>query len=189
MTPTTDAVQFLLNEHQELRNEILKRTEIQHQLISITLVAFGALISVGLQGSATALLAYPILALFLSAAWSSNDIQIAQLGAYIRDQIEEKLLDPGMGWEHRISSEGISRLIGFRALLATRGLFWGSEVLAVALYLVTISSEVLSLDDLPTAFSTADVVLLVLALLATAFTFVILRRQKPAEYLRRGDSA
>ena len=187
MTSTNGSLQFLLTEYQGLRSEILKRTDIQHQLISITLVAFGGLVTVGLQGSANALLAFPILALFLSAAWSSSDIQIAQLGAYIRDQIEENLVGPGLGWEHHITSEDISRLIGFRALIATRGLFWGSEVLAIGLYLITMSSDVSSIEGFWAAFSGVDVVLLVLALVAIVFTVVILRRQKPAEDLRRGN--
>lgn len=174
-----DQPQFLLAEYQALRNEILKRTEIQHQLISIALVALGALISVGMELSPPALLAYPMLALFLSAAWSANDIQIAQLGAYIRDEIEKELLDDGLGWEHHISSERISKLIGYRALLATRGLFWGSEILAVVLYL---------LKKLGTAFSTADFLLLALALIAIGCTLAILRREKAAEDLRQADA-
>jgi hypothetical protein len=188
MSLSNDPSQFLLAEFQGLRSEILKRTEIQHQLISITLVALGALISVGLELSATALLAYPMLAVFLAAAWSSNDIQIAQLGAYIRDDIEKRLLDDGLGWEHHISSEGISKLIGYRALLATRGLFLGSEVLAVVLYLVKKLGAGDSIADLRGVFSIADAVFLMLALIAIGSSFAVLRRQRAAENLRKGGS-
>jgi hypothetical protein len=151
-----------------LRGEILKRTEIQHQLISITLVAFGALISVGLRDSPTALLAYPLLALFLSAVWSYNDIRIRQLGTYIRDRIETELLGDGLGWEHALTSDSASHLVGSRTILATRGILWGTELLAVVLYL---------LGGLSFNLPQGDRVLLSLDILAIAFTVVLLRRQ------------
>src|ERR1022692_2709971 len=102
MTITTDPLQFLMAEYKALRDEILKRSEMQHQLISITLVALGGLATIGLKDSPSALLAYPMLALFLSAAWTYNDIQIAQLGIYIRYRIEDPLIGEGLGWEHAI---------------------------------------------------------------------------------------
>src|SRR6266446_5743070 len=123
----TTASDFLLAEYAQLRSEILKRSEIQHQLISIALVALGALISVGLKDSPSALLAYPMLAMFLSAGWSYNDIQIAQVGIYIRHRIEERLAGDGLGWEHAIVSDRASKRIGARARLATRGILFGSE--------------------------------------------------------------
>ena len=174
---------FLLAEYNALRDEILRRTDIQHQLISITLVAFGALVSVGLQVSQTALLAYPLLALFLSVVWSYNDIRIRQLGFYIRDRIENRLAGGGEGWEHAISSDSLSRSVGSRVILATRGIFWGTELLAVGIYLV---------DRLGTVLPRGDVVLLVLDILAIGYTIAILRRQnvsreKIAESIQRAE--
>lgn len=186
MPADDEASQFLLAEYQGLRSEILKRTETQHQLISMALVALGALIAVGLEASPSALLVYPMLTLFLSAAWSANDVQIAQLGTYIRDEIETRLAGDGLGWEHHISSERISKVIGRRTLLATRGLFWGSEVLAVGLYLVKKLGEAVAGAGLRLVFAPVDVVFLVLALSATACSFAVLRRQKAAEELRDG---
>ena len=128
---------FLLAEYAQLKSEILKRSEFQHQLISIALVALGALAAVGLKDSPSALLAYPMLALFLGAAWSYNDIQIAQLGVYIRYRIEDQLIGQGLGWEHRSGvSESASKEIGALAKFATRGILWGSEFLAIGLYLL-----------------------------------------------------
>jgi hypothetical protein len=46
----------------QLKTEILKRSEIQHQLVSITLVALGRFAAVGLKDAPAALLAYPMLA-------------------------------------------------------------------------------------------------------------------------------
>jgi hypothetical protein len=89
MDEANDPSQFLLAEYRELRSEILKRSELQHQLVSIALVAFGTLAAVGLRDAPSALLAYPMLAAFLATSWAYNDIQIAQLGAYIRYRIEK----------------------------------------------------------------------------------------------------
>ena len=83
MTGTRDPTTFLLAEYDALRGEILKRSEIQHQLLSFSLAALGALMAVGLKDSPSALLAYPILVLFLAVGWVYNDLQIAQIGLYI----------------------------------------------------------------------------------------------------------
>jgi hypothetical protein len=174
MTNTNNPSQFLLSEYKELRGEILKRSEMQHQLISITLVALGALITVGLRDSPGALLAYPMLAVFLSAAWSYNDIQIAQLGIYIRYRIEDQLIGGDLGWEHAILSDRASKQIGSLIKLATRGILWGSEFLAIGLYLLKRLSigwpKVL-------AERRGEVVLLILAGAAIVFTIAIMRNR------------
>lgn len=170
----TTANDFLLAEYSQLRSEILKRSEIQHQLISIALVALGALISVGLKDSPSALLAYPMLAMFLSAAWSYNDIQIAQLGTYIRLRIENKLIGDGLGWEHAILSDHASKWIGARTKLATRGVLLGSEILVLALYLIKRPSIIFPGGP---AEGKGEIVLLILAIAAIIFTLVILRKQ------------
>ena len=89
---------FLKEEYQVLRGEILKRTELQHQLISIALLAFGSLLALGFgkDGSPQATLAYPLLTVALAAAWSQHDIRIRQIGEYIRDNIEPQCLGPSL---------------------------------------------------------------------------------------------
>jgi hypothetical protein len=174
MTTAREPSQFLLAEYKELRGEILKRSEIQHQLISIALVAFGALISVGLKDSPSALLAYPMLALFLAAAWSYNDLQIAQLGIYIRYRIEDELIGGGLGWEHTIKSMSASKEIGAAIKLATRGILWGSEFLAVLLYLLKRVGIGLPMGP---AEQKVEVVLLILAFAAVAATMYIMRNR------------
>jgi hypothetical protein len=174
MTPAKDPSQFLLAEYNQLRGEILKRSEIQHQLISIALVALGGLTSIGLKDSPNALLAYPMLALFLSAAWAYNDIQIAQLGIYIRYRIEDQLIGTGLGWEHAILSDRASKQIGARVKLATRGILWGSEFLAVGLYLLKRLGIGLPIGP---AERKGEVVLLILAIAAVACTILVLRNQ------------
>jgi hypothetical protein len=174
MTKTNDPAQFLLAEYKELRGEILKRSEMQHQLISITLVTLGALTTVGIGDSPSALLAYPMLALFLSAAWSYNDIQIAQLGIYIRYRIEAQLIGGDLGWEHAIYSDRASKPIGSLIKLATRGILWGSEFLAIGLYLLKRLSS-----GWPTVFAErrGEVVLMILASAAIVFTIAIMRNR------------
>lgn len=174
MSTAKDPSPFLLAEYSQLRGEILKRSEIQHQLISIALVALGGLTSLGLKDSPSALLAYPMLALFLSASWSYNDIQIAQLGIYIRYRIEDALIGGGLGWEHALLSDRASKQIGSRVKLATRGILWGSEFLAVGLYLLKRLGIGLPIGP---AERKGEVVLLILAIVAVALTIWILRNQ------------
>jgi len=176
MCNTNDPSQFLLAEYNELRGEILKRSEFQHQLISIALVALGALAAVGLKDSPSALLAYPMLALFLGAAWSYNDIQIAQLGVYIRYRIEDHLIGQGLGWEHRSGvSQSASKEIGALAKFATRGILWGSEFLAIGLYLL----KRLSIGWPIHAERKGELVLFIVSVAATAFTIRIMRSRDP----------
>jgi len=167
---------FLLAEYAQLKGEILKRSEFQHQLISIALVALGALAAVGLKDSPNALLAYPMLALFLGAAWSYNDIQIAQLGVYIKYRIEDQLIGQGLGWEHRSGvSESASKEIGALAKFATRGILWGSEFLAIGLYLL----KRLSIGWPIPAERKGELVLFIVSVAATAFTMRIMRSRDP----------
>lgn len=174
MSKKNDLSPFLLAEYTELRGEILKRSELQHQLISIALVAFGALAAVGLKDSPSALLAYPMLVLFLAAAWSYNDIQIAQLGIYIRYRIEDQLLGGQLGWEHARLNDRASKQIGSLAKLATRGILWGSECLAIGLYLV----KRLSMGWPPAIEERGgEIVLMIVAGLAIVFTIAIMRNR------------
>ena len=172
MTAPTDASQFLLAEYGELRGEILKRSEFQHQLVSIALVAFGTLAAIGLKDSPIALLAYPLLVLFLSTAWSYHGLQIAQLGIYIRYRIEGQLVPAEIGWEHARLSDLASKQIGALIRVATHGLLLGSECLAIGLYLLVRLSI-----GWPTRFEeySVDIVLIVLASIATVSTAWVLR--------------
>lgn len=173
MTNADDSSGFLLAEYNALRGEILKRSEIQHQLISFALAALGALTAVGLKDSTSALLAYPILVLFLAVGWTYNDIQIAQIGLYIKHRIEGQLAASGQGWQHTILSQRSSREIGSLAKLATRGMFWSSEILAVGLYLL----KSLPAQTIHLASPTAENVLLIASIVATASTMWIMRNR------------
>jgi len=59
---------FLVAEYQALRDEIIKRLEIQQQLHLFALVAFGTFLTIGFQSKTVTIpLLYPILALFLAS--------------------------------------------------------------------------------------------------------------------------
>jgi hypothetical protein len=136
MTEEEKGPAFLKEEYQALRGEILKRTELQHQLISIALVAFGSLLALGFNkdGSPQATLAYPLLTVALSAAWSQHDIRIRQMGEYIRDKIEPKFLGAGNGWEHYLlTSDAETKRVGKRAQWSTRVILFITPILAVIL--------------------------------------------------------
>ena len=130
-----DGNDFLKDEYQSLRGEILKRTELQHQLISIAVVAFGSLLAIGFgkDGSPRAILAYPLLTVALSAAWSQHDIRIKQLGTYIKEHIEAELLGEGRGWEHLLSRSAESDRVGKRTIWSTRTILLITPILAVIL--------------------------------------------------------
>jgi sucrose-6-phosphatase len=160
-----EATDFLLAEYAALRAEILNRTEIQHQLISLALIAAGTFLTVGLQGSPTVTLAYPILAVFLAAAWAQNDTRVHQIGLYIKKRIEKRILEAGLGWEHAVPSTRIGRL-GSLTLLASRGVFVGTEIMAVSIRLLKLTFP----------FPTEDIVLIIIDGIAIMLTVFLLKR-------------
>jgi hypothetical protein len=158
-----NASDFLIAEYSALRAEMLKRIEIQHQLISLALIATGTFL--GLQVPTTIKLAYPILALFLAAAWSQSDMRIRQMGIYIRERIEAKILDNNLGWEHVRASTNI-RVFGSRAFIAVRGVIIGTQLLVVIVAMFN------------TAFPIEDIVFLCIDCLAVISTILLLRPHK-----------
>jgi hypothetical protein len=83
-------------EYSSLRSEILKRIELRHQFMSITLTIAGVFLGIGITTAAVALV-YPPLAAFLAMGWTHNDLQIRDLARYIRENLEAP--HPGLGWE------------------------------------------------------------------------------------------
>jgi hypothetical protein len=125
--PEPDA--FLLAEYAALRAELLKRIELQHQVISLTLIVFGTMLSFGLQvRSSSIVLLYPVLALFLAASWAHNGRAIRDMVIYIKDQVEAAVGGNNFGWEHRARPH--RRLLGRLDFLSARGIFAGTALLA-----------------------------------------------------------
>jgi hypothetical protein len=159
---TFDPARFHLAEYGALRAEILKKTDIQHQLLSLSLIALGTFITIGFESSATLLLVYPILAMFLAASWSHHDIRIAQLGDFIRSHHETKFFGEQGGWEQYHPSSDAGKAVGSRISLASRGILIGSQILAVTLGL------------LKTTFLTHDLVVIGLDAVLIPYTVFLL---------------
>lgn len=83
-------------EYSTLRDELLRRIDSRQQSISVILGMAGGFLGVGWGAGAIVLLIYPVLALLLGAAWSQNEIRIAQLSAYLAE-LEKRI--PNLGWE------------------------------------------------------------------------------------------
>ena len=159
---------FLIAEYATLRDEVLKRIELQHQLVSLALIATGTLVTICVQASTTVALAYPILGLFLAAAWSLHNVRVWQMGNYIREEIEENFLDSDQGWEH-VRPKGRAVKLGPLPLHGARSIFVGTQVLAVFVTLLI------------STFPTEDVVLLVLDGMVIMLTIVLLWQPKPRD--------
>jgi len=132
--PSGAAADFLGKEYVALRAEILHRSGIQHQLVSLDLIALGTFLTYGLQGSANLLLLYPILTMFLAGAWSLNDYRIAQIGVYIKKRIEISFLEDGKGgWEHFGSPRRLHGIRGRLTIGVTRGIFVSTQIFTLGL--------------------------------------------------------
>ncbi|MFN8418232.1 MAG: hypothetical protein U0528_03145 [Anaerolineae bacterium] len=161
--------EFLLAEYSALREEILKRIELQHQLILGTLVATGTFLTVYFQaGIAAVLLAYPPLAMFLALSWSQNDQRNREITSYLSQKEELFLSNPSVGWEH---SRRSSRLwfLGSRKVLAARGIFIGSQLLTILLFVLHLSGtgQLLSVEN--GILLGVDVLLIMLSVIIIGF--------------------
>jgi hypothetical protein len=142
-----DADSFLLAEYTALRDEVLKRVELQQQILSLTLVVFGSMLTFGLQAhAASILLLYPILAVFLASTWRHDGRTVMRISVYIRDHIEARMGGTTGGWEHRARRQHKSRgtfmiiltpargvVTGGLNFLSARGVFAGTALLATLL--------------------------------------------------------
>ncbi len=129
---------FLLNQYLALRDEIIKRMEIQNQIISLMLIAGGTFISLGIERQSTTLiLATPVLALFLASFWTNHDVRVRHIGLYIRRYIEEKFLDVNTGWEGVGGTSGTKYLSRHLSIFASQGIFIGIQLLSIFAALIT----------------------------------------------------
>lgn len=157
----SDIMPILVAEYTALREEILKRIEIQHQVISFTLIALGTILTVGFQTkNASIMLIYPVLALFLSALWLSNEHGVHKAASYIEKKIEVKVGIERLGWEHyNIENVEPFRVIG---ALGFRATFIVSEILAI------ITSLSVS------TYNAIEITLLIIAIICTVLDIVLL---------------
>jgi hypothetical protein len=168
-TASKESPDFLIQEYNALRGEVLKRTEIQHQLVSLSLIGSGTFLTIGLKDlkSPTVVLAYPILAMLLNVLWYQSNVFIEQIGTYIRKHIEGRLLGAsGVGWEGYLYERRRGKQRWPLSLFSAGSIFVGTEIVAVLLVLLT--------TGWPELFS--DKVLVVVDLAIIACTTVLILR-------------
>ncbi|MFF0372948.1 hypothetical protein [Actinoplanes missouriensis] len=123
------AESFAIAEYESLRTEILKLIEMQGQLIALTVVAFGTVLSVGFQAKNPAIvLVHPILALILGVSWMNHAHSVCRCAAYIREKEEIVGDKRRFGWEtfvqanpfpkYRIGFWGVRAIFAISALIA-----------------------------------------------------------------------
>ncbi len=135
---------LVVAEYCALREEIVKRIELQHKLAQLTIVFFGTLVGIALERGAPMLLfSYPLVSVCIAMLWGQNDVRVRQIGTYIRDVLEHRagnLVSPRgttstvapWGWEHYRSTITV-HWPGSLALRGTQAALLGSQALALFL--------------------------------------------------------
>ena len=122
---------LLIAQYTSVRDEIVKRIEIQHQLLSLALIAPGTVLGIGFQTrNASLMLLYPLLGMFLSAAWLSNSFAIYDIADYIQSEIQPRVGEGFKIWEDFRASID-TRHLAILHFLGTRGLFIGTGLLTL----------------------------------------------------------
>src|SRR5215472_17257292 len=92
-------VDLVNTEYKALRDEIVKRIEIEHRILSLSLIGLGAVLTTGLETQrATPILIYPMLNLALTFVWLSNAVRINNIRQYIKNEIETYVGGGGINW-------------------------------------------------------------------------------------------
>jgi len=163
-----DASQLVIAEYTNLRAEIIKLTELQFQTTAVCVVAFGTVLSVGLQArSAAVILIYPLLSLVLGVVWLHHAHLITRIAAYVREDIEDRVGHRIMRWEHAVQAKPLTH--GLLAYWGIRAIFPVSSILALV-------------AALPVPLSGAGVLLYVPAggtTMAAMVIFVVWREPSP----------
>lgn len=119
----------IVAEYTALRIEIVKRMELNHQVISLAIIALGTLLAAGIQAkNAAVILIYPIVTVFLAGVWAYNERRSERIRAYILDRIEARVGQENMGWEHALAAARIART---RHAFGWMGGFIGIELVAI----------------------------------------------------------
>jgi hypothetical protein len=171
-------VELVVAEYNTLRDEIMRRSDRQVQIMTITIIALGTLFAAGIQyKSAALILIYPLLAAALAAVWASDDRTIQATGAYIWKVIEEERTGlTFMGWEHFVAD----RPSLFRSVhrVAIRIFFVGSAIVAIIVGLSVSQqsqkAEAFQIAPYVPLNLTTDDLLLLIAIPSVLFALVVL---------------
>jgi len=172
-----DGTQLVAVEYANLRAEIVKLTELQFQTTAATVVAFGTILSIGIQvRNAAIILVDPILSFVLGVIWLHYANLIARIASHLRD-VEDRVGHHNLSWEHYVQAHPLPR--GRFAYWGIRPVFLVSSVLAVV-------------ASLPVATPSIAVILFyVLAVIVTTVTatiFVIWHEPAPELTAAESDS-
>ncbi len=126
----TQSSEIVLAEYNKLKDEVLHRIGIRFQLLGLAVVAPGTIIAFGLQyRNAPLMLIYPILSMFLTGVYASNNSQIRQIREYLK-WIEKKLGKQNMCWQHFSSDIGAKKPIELHQL-SSIGIFFGIGLVTI----------------------------------------------------------
>lgn len=150
--PDLDLTQLIVAEYNNLRSEIVQLIRLQFQVTTATMVAFGAILSVGFQArNAAVILIYPLLSLLLGIVWLFKAHMITRIAAYIRVGIEDRVGHQNLGWEHFVQDTPLPR--GRFAHWGLRAIFPVTSIVAIVASLAVASPGVTLLLLYGLAFS------------------------------------
>jgi hypothetical protein len=171
---------FFLQEMVALHEEINTRMSQRGNYFTFTIITAGSLLSLGATTYPQIALFYPVLSLFLAAAWSDEDGKIGALGTYLHGrEVEYRLA----GWStyHRATRSKKKRSF-FNSLdryvpksllsVATRGVFLSTQVMAI---LVAVGQFVTAKTS-PDWYYIGP--LIGVAVLAMFFTILVIRHER-----------
>lgn len=129
-SPSWDPTSLVVAEFTALRAEIVHTTGLQSQIITLTVVAFGAVLPVGFQAkNAAIILIYPLLSLVLGVVWLYQAHLITRIATYLRTGVEDRVGRNNLGWEHFVRQNPLPR--GRFAYWGLRSIFPTTSVLAI----------------------------------------------------------
>jgi len=132
----------MLAEYVALRGEILKRIELRHQYMKVSLAIAGAFLAAGVAVTkAPVALVFPLLAPFLAIGWAQNDLRVRDLAEYFREHQEQ--LVPGLGWETHMQGlrESRRRRPWRLVVMAHAGTLLFTQVLTIAVGCTSINAN------------------------------------------------
>ncbi len=160
---------YLLAEFTALRDEIQSRSIAQKQLISLTFIISGTLLTFGMTHNKIELFfLIPIFIFFLASGWGNHDDAIKSLGSYIREEIEPYA--QGLEWESSVHRTELEKQNTMGVLLATihvRGTFLLLQLLPIAL----------GLSSTYFKWETRSILLIGFDVLAVVGTWIVLKHR------------
>jgi hypothetical protein len=167
-------------EYTFLREQFLKRVEMRHQVVEITLTLaaafFGVALTKGVPSSVA--LVFPPIATFLALEWIYIDIRQAQTIKYLL-RLEKKIPELKLGWEDFKEEQG-----GFRyAALSHGGIFLFTQLMAIFIGNLVFDSN---LNNWTIGYSSTPAFLLLLSIdiLSFLFTFMLIWQQTKGPFYK-----